>query len=110
VYDGETGVQKCPHHDPCTPEFLNWEKDRFEDLSCRVGAVIPKSKLPLWESVSALRMECVMRAENAAERAALIQKTTKAQLEKWLLENVGVSELFDCVSVPFRFRFKCTIL
>ena len=85
VYDEETGVQICLHHDPCTPEFLDWEKDRFEDLSCRVGGVIPKSKLPLWESVSALRMECVMRAENAAERAALIQKTTKTQLEKWLL-------------------------
>ncbi len=85
MYDAETGVQKCLHHDFCTHAFLDWEKERFEDLPRRVGAVIPKSKMPIWESVSTLRMECIMRAETAADRAVLKKKTTKAQLEKWLL-------------------------
>ena len=32
VYDKETGVQTCLHHDVCTPEFLLWETARYEDL------------------------------------------------------------------------------
>ncbi len=58
VYDEVTGVQKCLCHDVCTPEFLRWEKERFEDLSARVATRIPMSKLPPWESVGALRHEC----------------------------------------------------
>jgi hypothetical protein len=61
VYDEQTGVQKCLCHDVCTPDFLKWEKERFEDLSARVGTTIPMSKIPPWESVGALRHECCKR-------------------------------------------------
>jgi hypothetical protein len=51
VYDDDTGVQKCLCHDVCTPEFLEWEKQHFGDLSERVGSKILMSKLPPWDSV-----------------------------------------------------------
>ncbi len=35
VYNTETGVQSCLHHDVCTPEFLKWEESRFDDLTKR---------------------------------------------------------------------------
>ena len=85
VYDEETGVQQCLHHDVCTPAFLEWEEKRFEDLSSRVASNIPKSKLPPWESVSALRGECWMRCTTAEDRSMLKKCTTEAQMERWLL-------------------------
>ena len=85
VYDAVTGVQQCKHHNVCTEDFLKGEEERFEDLTCRVCPNIPKSKLPVWESVAALRMECVMRCSTDEDRASLKKKTTAAQLEKWLL-------------------------
>jgi hypothetical protein len=85
VYDEVTGVQKCLCHDVCTPEFLNWEKERFEDLSERVATTIPLSKLPPWESVGALRHECCKRAATPQDRARLNKMTTEAQMQHWLL-------------------------
>ena len=64
---------------------MKGEEERFEDLTCRVCPNIPKSKLPVWESVAALRMECVMRCSTDDDMATLKKKTTAAQLEKWLL-------------------------
>jgi hypothetical protein len=85
VYDDETGVQKCPHHDVCTPEFLSWEKDRFEDLGIRVSHKIPLCKLPPWESVPALRLECSKRCKDEKDHACVNGMTTEAKLQRWLL-------------------------
>jgi hypothetical protein len=85
VYDEETGVQKCLCHDVCTPEFLQWEKERFDDLSARVGNSIPMSKRPPWESVGALRHECCRRCYTPQDRARLDKMTTEAQMQHWLL-------------------------
>ena len=87
VYDEVTGVQKCLHHEPCKPEFLEWEKQRFEELSHRVSSNIPESKIPTWESVGALREECWKRCKTPTDRAEFRKKTTHAQLEKWLLKR-----------------------
>ena len=85
VYDVGSGCQKCLHHDVCTPEFLEWERVRFHDLCARVVPNIPLSKLPFWESVPALRAECIRRCDSAAERMCVSGKSTEAHLQKWLL-------------------------
>ena len=85
VHDKSTGVQRCLHHDVCTPEFLQWETARFEDLTKRVSKNIPLSKLPPWESVSALRSECCKRCQSQEELDKIKKKTTEAQLQRWLL-------------------------
>ena len=87
VYDEVTGVQKCFHHDVCTPEFLLWEKNSFEDLGARVAHQIPLSKIPPWESVPALRLECSKRCKNDDELAFVKQLTTEAKLQRWLLSR-----------------------
>ena len=85
VYDLCSGAQKCMHHGVCTPEFLEWERVRYEDLCARVAPTIPLSKLPLWESKSAIRAECIRRCDSAAERLCVSAKKTMAHLQKWLL-------------------------
>jgi hypothetical protein len=85
VYDEQTGVQICLCHDVCTPAFLIWEKERFEELSARVGTTIPMSKLPPWESVGALRHECCKRCNTPQDRARLNKMTTEAQMQHWLV-------------------------
>jgi hypothetical protein len=85
VYNTETGVQSCLHHDVCTPEFLKWEESRFDDLTKRVSKKIPLTKLPPWESVSALRNECCKRCQSLQEEILLKKKTTEAQLQRWIL-------------------------
>jgi hypothetical protein len=101
VYDDETGVQKCLHHDACTTEFLDWEKQRFQDLSDRVGIDIPLSKLPTWESVNVLRSECWKRCKTSHDRDEFRKKTTEAQLEKWLLKKCRRECLpFLCCFLP----------
>ena len=85
VYDDETGVQKCKHHDVCTPEFLCWEKERFEDLGIRVAHKIPLCKLPPWESVPALRIECSKRCKDDKDHACVKGLATEAKLQRWLL-------------------------
>ena len=85
VYNTETGVQSCLHHDVCTPEFLKWEESRFDDLTQRVSKKIPLTKLPPWESVSALRNECCKRCQSPQEEILLKKKTTEAQLQRWIL-------------------------
>ena len=100
VYDEDTGVQTCLCHDVCTPEFLQWEKERFEDLSQRVATRIPMSKIPPWESVSALRGECVKRCVTVQDRQRLNKMTTEAQMQKWLLSKSRRKQ-----SVYFRLDF-----
>jgi hypothetical protein len=85
VYDEDTGVQKCLCHDVCTPEFLQWEKERFEDLPQRVAPSIPMSKIPPWESVGVLRSECVKRCVTPQDRQRLNKMTTEAQMQRLLL-------------------------
>jgi hypothetical protein len=87
VYDEETGVQTCLCHDVCTPAFLQWEKERFEDLSQRVATEIPMSKIPPWESVGALRGECVKRCVTAQDRQHLNKMATESQMQRWLLSK-----------------------
>jgi hypothetical protein len=94
-------VQKCLHHDACTTEFLDWEKQRFQDLSDRVGIDIPLSKLPTWESVNVLRSECWKRCKTSHDRDEFRKKTTEAQLEKWLLKKCRRECLpFLCCFLP----------
>jgi hypothetical protein len=97
VYDEETGVQKCSHHDACTAEFLAWEKQRFEDLSVRVAIHIPHSKLPTWKSANILQSECWKRCKTSKDRDEIRKKTTHAQLEKWLLKKCRR----ECLPCPF---------
>ena len=87
VYDEDTGVQTCLCHDVCTPAFLKWEKERFEDLSQRVATRIPMSKIPPWESVGALRGECVKRCVTPQDRQRVNKMTTEAQMQRWLLSK-----------------------
>jgi len=87
VYAEDTGVQTCLCHDVCTPEFLQLEKERFEDLSQRVAPRIPMSKIPPWESVGALRGECVKRCVTTQDRQRVNKMTTEAQMQRWLLSK-----------------------
>lgn len=85
VYDDDTGAQKCLHHDVCTPEFISWENERFEDLGRRVSHKIPLCKLPPWESVPALRLECFKRCKDEKDNACVMGMITEAKLQRWLL-------------------------
>jgi hypothetical protein len=85
VYDEETGVQKCHHHDVCTPQFLDWEKKRFEELEKRVAHTIPLSKLPPWESVPALRLQCIKRCHDQNDHECVKKMSSEAKLQRWLL-------------------------
>ena len=87
VYDEDTGVQKCLHHEACTPEFLEWKKQRYDELSQRIIVNIPESKIPTWESLGAYREEYWKRCKTPTDRAEFRKKTTHAQLEKWLLKR-----------------------
>ena len=87
VYDKDTGVQKCHHHDVCTPQFLGWEKTRFDDLHKRVKPKIPLSKLPPWEPVLALRIECMKRCVNENEEAEVKRMKNEPQLQRWILSR-----------------------
>ena len=85
MYDDDTGAQKCLHHDVCTPEFISWENERFEDLGRRVSHKIPLCKLPPWESVPALRLECFKRCKDEKDNACGMGMITEAKLQRWLL-------------------------
>ncbi len=93
VYDDETGVQKCHHHDVCTPEFLDvctpeildLEKKRCEELEKRVVHTIPLCKLPPWESVPALRIECIKRCQDLDDHECVKKMSSEAKLQHWLL-------------------------
>ena len=105
VYDEDTGVQKCLCHDVCTPEFLLWEKERFEDLSQRVATTIPMSKIPPWESVGVLRSECVKRCVTPQDRQRLNKMTTEAQMQRWLLAKCRRKSVYIIFLFPFTFYF-----
>jgi hypothetical protein len=104
VYDEETGVQTCHHHDVCTYEFLDWEKKIFEDLEKRVKPKIPLCKLPTWESVPALRIECMKRCVNENEQAEVKRMKNESQLQRWILSRCKresiLSLCFCLLSVP----------
>jgi hypothetical protein len=57
---GRDGLQRCKHHDACTPEFLAWQTNRYSEL-CDLVPEQPLSVLPAWESVDQLRRECIKR-------------------------------------------------
>ena len=105
VYDEETGVQKCLCHDVCTPEFLLWEKERFEDLSQRVATTIPMTKIPPWESVGVLRSECVKRCVTPQDRQRLNKMTTEAQMQRWLLAKCRRKSVYIIFVVPYTLYF-----
>ena len=67
--------------------FLDWEKQRFEELEARVKPKIPLSKLPPWESVPALRLECIKRCVNDEEVAELKRMNNETKLQRWLLSR-----------------------
>ena len=91
----------------CTPEFLAWEQQRFEDPNTRIGPRVPLSKLPLYESVPQLRVECYRRCDTPEERATVRQKTSEAQLQKWLLSKCRRkcinSQMYCLYPVPHTF-------
>ncbi len=78
------------------PEFLSWEKERFEDLGIRVSHKIPLCKLPPWESVPALRLECYKRCKDEKDHACMKGMKTEAKLQRWLLTRYKCElTLFD---------------
>jgi hypothetical protein len=56
VYDKD-GVQQCTHYEACTEEFLQWQSERYAELSLLVPE-FPLTSLPAWEDVKQLRKEC----------------------------------------------------
>ncbi len=69
----------------CTPEFLEWEKKRFEELEKWVVHTIPLCKLPPWESVPALRIECIKRCQDLNDHECVKKMSSEAKLQRWLL-------------------------
>jgi hypothetical protein len=56
VYD-QDGVQQCTHYEACTEDFLQWQSERYAELSQLVPE-FPLTSLPAWEDVKQLRKEC----------------------------------------------------
>lgn len=89
---GPDGLQQCKHHDPCTPEFLAWQTERYTEL-CELIPDLPLSVLPAWESVQELRRECMKRCvgEYASQLKAISRTSghshyTGADLTNWILQ------------------------
>jgi hypothetical protein len=89
---GTDGIQKCKHHDACTPEFLAWQTERYREL-CALVPNLPLTVLPSWESVDELRRECMKRCvgEHASElkgisRTAGKNYYTGEALTNWILQ------------------------
>ena len=59
VYDND-GIQQCTHYEACTVEFLEWQGQRYVELS-RLVPEFPLTSLPAWEDVAQLRRECLKR-------------------------------------------------
>jgi hypothetical protein len=59
VYDKD-GIQICTHYEACTEEFLQWQSERYTELSLLVPE-FPLTSLPAWEDVKQLRTECLKR-------------------------------------------------
>jgi hypothetical protein len=92
VVYGPDGLQKCKHHDPCTPEFLARQTNRYNQL-CQLVPDIPLSVLPAWESVDQLRRECMNRCvgKHACELKHISRNTgtnhfTCEHLTNWILQ------------------------
>ena len=51
----------------------------------RVSHKIPLCKLPPWESVPALRLECFKRCKDEKDNACVMGMKTEAKLQRWLL-------------------------
>ena len=88
---GPDGLQQCLHHEACTPDFLLWQKERFEQLRQLVPE-IPLTALPAWTTVDELRLECIRRCvgDHACQLEAIAQKSgrgtyTGEQLQNWIM-------------------------
>ncbi len=92
---GEDGIQICGHYDPCTPEFLAWQTERYNQL-CRLVPEFPLSSLPAWEDVTQLREECLKRCVGpfAGYRAQIAKKSGK--------DKTTARELSDCPGFSVR--------
>ena len=86
------GLQKCGHHEACTPSFLRWQKERHAEL-CELVPAAPLTCLPVWENVNQLREECILRCvdEYACDLGAISKRsgagTLRAEeLTNWILK------------------------
>ena len=61
---GKDGLQCCLHHEACTPDFLEWQSERYLQL-CQLVPALPLTVLPAWENVDELRKECMKRCVGA---------------------------------------------
>ncbi len=70
------GLQKCGHHEACTPGFLRWQKGRHAQL-CELVTAEPLTCLPVWENVNQLREECILRCvgEYACDLGAIPKRS-----------------------------------
>ena len=82
------GLQKCGHHEACTPGFLIWQKERYAQL-CDLVPALPLTSLPVWENVEQLRAECILRCvgANACELQAISRRSGKGTLRAEDLTN-----------------------
>ena len=87
VYDETTGCQQCLHHDVCTPEFLEWQRERLKYLEETVKPRIPKCARPFYEDKQGLKEECLARCKTAAETKQVDKMKSIATLEKWLKKD-----------------------
>jgi hypothetical protein len=90
VYDKD-GVQQCTHYEACTEDFLQWQSERYAELTLLVPE-FPLTSLPAWEDVKQLRIECLKRCIGSwSGWRARIEKTGKGMmtgqaLSEWILK------------------------
>ena len=90
VYDKD-GIQICTHYEAFTEEFLQWQTERYAELSLLVPE-FPLTSLPAWEDVAQLRIECLKRCIGPwSGWRAKIEKTGKGAmtgqaLSDWILK------------------------
>jgi hypothetical protein len=89
---GKDGLQQCLHYEACTPEFLSWQKVRYEQL-CELVPAIPLSALPAWTTVDELRLECIRRCvgDRASELEDISRTSGKGyytgeDLTNWIIQ------------------------
>ena len=75
---GKDGLQCCLHHEACTPDFLEWQSERYLEL-CQLVPALPLTVLPAWENVDELRNECMKRCvgDHAHELPGISRKSGK---------------------------------
>ena len=82
------GLQRCGHHEACTPGFLTWQKERYAQL-CDLVPAVPLTCLPAWENVDQLREECILRCvdDYACDLQAISRKKGTGTLRSEELTN-----------------------